>query len=65
MAAAIDLLRLAAISYDSPATLKDFADCRKIAFPLLPNSDYPSNRWHRLASVDPQCGGGARQRMLV
>ena len=32
-------LGLAAISYDSPAILKDFADRRKIAFPLLSDSD--------------------------
>jgi len=32
-------LGLAAISYDSPAVLKDFASRRKIAFPLLSDSD--------------------------
>jgi peroxiredoxin len=34
-------LKLAAISYDSPAILKDFADRHKIEFPLLadPNSE--------------------------
>jgi AhpC/TSA family/Disulphide bond corrector protein DsbC len=32
-------LGLAAISYDSPAILKDFADRRKIAFPLLSDTD--------------------------
>jgi hypothetical protein len=32
-------LGLAAISYDSPAILKDFADRRKIAFPLLSDPD--------------------------
>ena len=32
-------LGLAAISYDSPAILKDFADRRKVAFPLLSDPD--------------------------
>ena len=32
-------LGLAAISYDSPAILKDFADRRKITFPLLSDPD--------------------------
>jgi peroxiredoxin len=58
-------LGLAAISYDSPAILKNFADRRKIAFPLLSDPDSLSIRSHRLASVVAQCDGGARRRMLV